>query len=89
VDAFYHALARGLPVGDALRAAKLESLRRGAPPSQWAAFTAVGDPLVRIPLREPSPLDRWRPVALIVALALALTALCTAYCTLRSSCSTR
>ena len=54
VQAFYQALAEGLPVGDALRAAKLDALRRGAPPREWAAFTVVGDPLVRVALRAPS-----------------------------------
>ena len=53
VEAFYAAMARGLSVGDALRAAKLEAIRRGAPPRDWAAFTAVGDPLAMIPLHEP------------------------------------
>jgi len=60
---FYAALARGLPVSDALRAAKLAALRRGAPPRKWAAFTLVGDPFVRVPLRAPRPLSRWWPVA--------------------------
>jgi hypothetical protein len=43
-----------MPVADALRAAKLAAVRRGAPPSEWAGFTVVGDPLVRVPLREPA-----------------------------------
>ena len=55
VDDFYGAMARGLPVGEALRAAKLAAIRRGAPPREWAAFMAVGDPLVRVPLRTPPP----------------------------------
>jgi len=54
VQAFYQALAADLPVGDALRAAKLDALRRGAPAREWAAFTVVGDPLVRVALRAPS-----------------------------------
>lgn len=53
VDDFYAALARGLPAADALRAARLRALRRGAPAREWAAFTLVGDPLVRVPLRPP------------------------------------
>ncbi len=53
VEQFYRALAVGLPAGEALRAAKLEALRRGAPAAEWAAFTLVGDPLVRIPLQQP------------------------------------
>lgn len=55
VHDLYDALSRGAPVADALREAKLAALRRGAPASEWAGFTVVGDPLVRIPLREPPP----------------------------------
>ncbi|AHG89718.1 CHAT domain protein [Gemmatirosa kalamazoonensis] len=54
VDAFYAALARGLPVADALRVAKLDAVRRGEPPRTWAAFVAVGDPLVTVPLKTPA-----------------------------------
>jgi CHAT domain-containing protein len=59
VRPFYDALAAGLPVADALRAAKLERLGDGAPTREWASFVAVGDPLIRIPLRRPPP--GWRP----------------------------
>ena len=59
IQAFYQALAKGLPVGDALRAAKLDGFRRGAPPWDWAAFTAVGDPWSPYALRAPW-LDAWR-----------------------------
>jgi CHAT domain-containing protein len=59
VEGFYDDLARGLPVGDALRAAKLEAMGRGALPSEWAAFTVVGDPLVVVPLRLPPPVRSW------------------------------
>jgi hypothetical protein len=48
-----------MPVADALRAAKLERLGRGAPTREWASFVAVGDPLTRIPLHRPPP--GWRP----------------------------
>ena len=68
IQAFYGGLAKGLPVGDALRAAKLDGLRRGAPPKDWAAFITVGDPLVRMPLQAPW-LDAWRSL-LLIALAL-------------------
>jgi CHAT domain-containing protein len=69
VERFYQGLARGLPVAEALRAAKLEAIRRGAPPGAWAAFTAVGDPLVTVPLRVPSRVPNgW--VAALAALAL-------------------
>ena len=73
VEGFYSGLARGLPVADALRAAKLEAIRHGAPPSEWAAFTAVGDPLVTIPLRVPRRAPRWW-VAALAALALGVGA---------------
>jgi CHAT domain-containing protein/tetratricopeptide (TPR) repeat protein len=67
VKAFYDALARDLPVSDALRAAKLDALARGTRPNEWAVFTAVGDPLVRVPLRKPPLLAaRWMSVALVL-----------------------
>jgi CHAT domain-containing protein/tetratricopeptide (TPR) repeat protein len=53
VDAFYAGLAKQQPVIEALRAAKLQALRRGAPPRTWAGFMALGDPLVVVPLRPP------------------------------------
>jgi CHAT domain-containing protein len=70
IQAFYQALARGLPVGDALRAAKLDAIRRGALPKEWAAFITVGDPMVRVVLRRPWP-NAWSPAALAAALVLA------------------
>jgi tetratricopeptide (TPR) repeat protein len=70
IQDFYQALTRGMPVGDALRAAKLDALHRGAPPREWAAFTIVGDPLVHVPLEAPWP-GAWPSVVLaVVALAL-------------------
>jgi len=55
VERFYAELARGQPVSEALRAAKLAALQRGAPAAAWAAFMVVGDPLVTVPLgRKPS-----------------------------------
>jgi tetratricopeptide (TPR) repeat protein len=70
VEALYDALARGLPAAEALRAAKLDAMRRGAPASEWAAFTLVGDPLVTVPLRTPSPFGPWwLAVPVLVALA--------------------
>ena len=69
IESFYSAMARGLPVADALRAAKLEARDHGAPPRDWAAFTAVGDPLVTVPLHEPRSPTRWA-LALLAALAL-------------------
>jgi CHAT domain-containing protein len=53
IDDFYAALARGLPVADAMRSAKLSALKAGEAPRIWAAFNAIGDPLVVVPLRSP------------------------------------
>ncbi len=72
VDDFYAGLGRGLPVVAALRQAKLAAIRRGAPAGEWAAFTVVGDPLVRVPLREPAPRARlwwWSMGGVIVVIA--------------------
>jgi len=79
VDAFYRNLAAGSSVGDALRAAKLDAIRRGASPREWAAFTLVGDPLVTVPLRSPpSASQRW-PVVLALSGLVAVVAGYTAY----------
>jgi CHAT domain-containing protein len=51
IQRFYAGLARGMPVVDALRSAKLEIRRDGASPALWAAFTVVGDPLATVALR--------------------------------------
>ena len=69
VESFYGQLARGLGAADALRAAKLEALERGAPVARWAAFTLVGDPFVDVPLELPKgwPASVW--LALVVAAA--------------------
>ena len=57
VERFYSGLSTGLPVADALRAAKLRAMQSGAQPRTWAGFVAVGDPLVVVPvLKEPR---RW------------------------------
>jgi hypothetical protein len=73
IQDFYRALARRLPVGDALREAKIASIRRGASPREWAAFVAVGDPLVTVGLRTPQPEGRrWALAAAAVLLAAAV-----------------
>jgi tetratricopeptide (TPR) repeat protein len=74
VGAFYHGLADGLPVGDALRAAKLDALHRGAPAREWAAFTLVGDPLVRVPVEAPG-LEPWWVGVLVVGGGLGVAGL--------------
>ncbi|HET7422283.1 MAG TPA: CHAT domain-containing protein, partial [Gemmatimonadales bacterium] len=73
VDDLYAALARGIPVADALREAKLAALRRGAPAGEWAGFTVVGDPLVRVPLAMPKPRDEG-PGGIPLAAAVVLLA---------------
>jgi CHAT domain-containing protein len=55
VGDFYAALARGAPVAEALRTAKLAAIRRGAPAREWAGFTVVGDPLARVGVTAPAP----------------------------------
>jgi tetratricopeptide (TPR) repeat protein len=69
VDGLYRGLADGLPVSSALRRAKLEAMERGAPAAEWAAFTLVGDPLVRLPLRRPGSLRELAAVVVAVAVA--------------------
>jgi CHAT domain-containing protein len=71
---FYDELARGLPVGEALREAKLDAMRSGAPPRDWAAFTVVGDPMVRVLLRAPRSRVPWAFAgALLAVMAVSLT----------------
>jgi tetratricopeptide (TPR) repeat protein len=70
VEAFYDAMADGLPVASALRAAKLDAIRRGAPPREWAAFNVVGDPFVRIGLVEPPARPRWLLIVPVLLLLL-------------------
>jgi CHAT domain-containing protein len=67
VRVLYRSLAAGQTVGDALQSAKLDAIARGRPVSEWAAFLAVGDPMLRLDL--PEPRDR-RP-ALVTGLFVA------------------
>jgi tetratricopeptide (TPR) repeat protein len=76
IESFYHSLADGLTVGDALRAAKLDALGRGAPAGVWAGFTTVGDPLVSVRLRKPA--SGVRQAAVLVA-AIVVSTAATAY----------
>lgn len=59
IVAFYTALADGRTTADALRQASLDALHDGAPPREWAAFRLVGDPDVRVPLRQSRGLFGW------------------------------
>jgi CHAT domain-containing protein len=70
VDDFYGGLADGLTADQALRNAQLASLRRGAAPAVWAAFTLVGDPALRIPLRRPATAIWWLAGGLLAVLLL-------------------
>lgn len=47
ISSFYQSLGLGLSAGDALRQAKLRSLRAGESPSHWASLTLTGDAGVR------------------------------------------
>jgi CHAT domain-containing protein len=58
VERLYVGLARGMSVVDALRAAKLDARRDGAPAAAWAAFTVVGDPFATVALRPFAPPER-------------------------------
>jgi len=71
VETFYRNLANGQPVSEALRAAKLDAIRRGASPREWAAFTLVGDPLVSVPLRPPTAAWRWWAMAVAAVMVAA------------------
>lgn len=55
VDALYNGISQGLSVSDALRESKLAALRDGVPQRDWAAFTVVGDPDVKIRLASIAP----------------------------------
>jgi len=54
VESLYRHLAEGKAVAEALRLAKLDGIRNQVPAREWAAFTAVGDPSVQVPLRRPA-----------------------------------
>lgn len=70
IERFYLGLAAGENAADALRSAKLDAIRRGASPAEWAAFTVIGDPTIRVPLRTPSG----RPALWAIALGVAVLA---------------
>ena len=80
MEGFYRALAEGHSVVDALRVAKLGALRAGAPPREWAAFVAMGDPTVRVPLVLPR---EWRNETLWAGAAATAVLLALAYRRLR------
>jgi CHAT domain-containing protein len=59
IERFYGALADGESLGDALRTAKLEALRAGLPPREWASWSLIGDPIAGVPVRHPPSGARW------------------------------
>jgi len=76
MEGLYRALAGGSTVVDALRDAKLDALRAGAPPREWAAFVAMGDPMVRVPLVLPTA---WRNDGVLVGVVATALLLALAY----------
>ena len=77
IDRFYRELSDGRPVVEALRQARLASIRAGEPPRVWAAFGVVGDPLVTVPLEVRmggSTGMWWLAAAGLLLLAAAITA---------------
>jgi CHAT domain-containing protein len=71
VEQFYGAMATGLPVGQALRDAKLRALQRGASSALWASFILVGDPFVRLELVRHRGWAWW-PLVVAALMAAAL-----------------
>jgi hypothetical protein len=55
VYTLYLEMADHLPVTEAVRRAELAALHAGRPEREWAAFTLVGDPMVRVPVHVPPP----------------------------------
>ena len=70
VDDFYRAMVGGRPIAEALQAAKIAAMRRGAPAREWAAFTLIGDPMLTIPFHAPRADRRWWLLAGAALLAL-------------------
>lgn len=68
VQSLYAALADGHTVASALQQARLAMWRAGRPPRDWAAFVALGDADVIIPLRQPRRARWWWSLVLPAAL---------------------
>ncbi|MHB1224518.1 MAG: CHAT domain-containing protein [Gemmatimonadaceae bacterium] len=72
---FYTALADGQDVAGALQTAKLAAIARGERPETWAAFSVVGDPMVRVALVAPTRTNMpGRPALLAIAGLLVVVA---------------
>jgi CHAT domain-containing protein len=50
----YRGLASGMYASDAVRRAEAAARRRGVAVREWAAFTLIGDPMVRVVLQTPA-----------------------------------
>jgi CHAT domain-containing protein len=77
MEAFYRRLAAGASKGEALRQAKLESLRGGgeaSSPRDWAAFVLIGDAGGTVPLSARRERARWPLIALATLAAAAVLA---------------
>ncbi len=78
MEAFYRRLSAGASKGEALRQAKLESLRRGgeaASPRDWAAFVLIGDAGGAVALSPARKRIPWTAIAFAAAIATALALL--------------
>ena len=71
VGAFYQAAGRGATVGDALAEVKRAAIARGDPPSVWAAFVLVGNPVAHPALPAPSERTGGAPSTRTLMLAAA------------------
>ena len=58
MDAFYAEIARGYAVTDAMQRIKQRAVAAGTKPSDWAAYTVLGDPMSKPMLTRPSILSR-------------------------------
>jgi CHAT domain-containing protein len=69
-DPFYRELARGQPVGAAVRSARREAMAAGLPASVWASVVVVGDDTARIAATQDGR-EHWWLVPLAAATVLA------------------
>lgn len=67
MEVFYHHLAGGKSKVDALRAAKLDMIRRGTPNSvrYWASFILIGEPARSVPISDHGSRARYDPWLLV------------------------
>lgn len=72
IEDFYRELAGGAPVDEALRRAKVAARDRGASPGHWAAFSVIGDPDTRIPMKGTREFSTWWMSLAVLAIALVM-----------------